>query len=331
MFRSVAIQLTDATSVGEARRAGQRLGSELGFSEIKNGELGLIVTEAARNAVSHAGGGELVISTFRCQDALCADVLALDQGQGISDLGRAFQDGYSTLGTPGEGLGAIRRMGSQMDVFSGKSGTALFARVMEGDPAAEGALEIGGIAAPYPGETVCGDAMAWEQKRGRTVIVMADGLGHGPLAAEAAAEAVASFRRHASEQPGEMVARMHDALKKTRGAAASVAEIRPLAGTLTYAGVGNIAATVLSSVFSRSLVSHGGTLGHTAARIQEFKMEWPRGAALIMHSDGLKTRWDLSAYPGLLARKPALIAGVLFRDFKRGRDDASVVVVKSTT
>ena len=111
MFRSVAIQLTDATSVGEARRAGQRLGSELGFSEIKNGELGLIVTEAARNAVSHAGGGELVISSFRCQDALCADVLALDQGQGISDLGKAFQDGYSTPGTPGEGLGAIRRMG----------------------------------------------------------------------------------------------------------------------------------------------------------------------------------------------------------------------------
>lgn len=331
MFRSVAIQLTDATSVGEARRAGQRLGSELGFSEIKNGELGLIVTEAARNAVSHAGGGELVISSFRCQDALCADVLALDQGQGISDLGRAFQDGYSTLGTPGEGLGAIRRMGSQMDVFSGKSGTALFARVMEGNSAADDVLEIGGIAAPYPGETVCGDAMAWEQKRGRTVIVMADGLGHGPLAAEAAAEAVASFRRHASEPPGEMVARMHDALKKTRGAAASVAEIRPLAGTLTYAGVGNIAATVLSPVFSRSLVSHGGTLGHSAARIQEFKMEWPRGAALIMHSDGLKTRWDLSAYPGLLARKPALIAGVLFRDFKRGRDDASVVVVKSTT
>jgi hypothetical protein len=47
---------------------------------------------------------------------------------------------------------------------------------------------------------------------------------------------------------------------------------------------------------------------------------------VVMHSDGISARWDLADYPGLRARGPAIIAGVLMRDFARNRDDASVVV-----
>ena len=42
-----------------------------------------------------------------------------------------------------------------------------------------------------------------------------------------------------------------------------------------------------------------------ASRIQEFRVEWPNDGILILHSDGLQSRWDLSSYPGLLARHPA--------------------------
>ena len=48
-----------------------------------------------------------------------------------------------------------------------------------------------------------------------------------------------------------------------------------------------------------------------------------------MHSDGLQSKWDLSGYAGLLSRHPAIICGALIRDFRRQRDDASVVVVKA--
>ena len=47
-----------------------------------------------------------------------------------------------------------------------------------------------------------------------------------------------------------------------------------------------------------------------------------------MHSDGLTTHWTLERLPGLAARHPSLIAGVLYRDFKRGRDDVTVVVAR---
>jgi hypothetical protein len=100
---------------------------------------------------------------------------------------------------------------------------------------------------------------------------------------------------------------------------------------LRYVGVGNIAGTVYADGVSRSAISHNGTLGHGVRKIQEFSYHFPRGAALVMHSDGLATQWRLEQYPGLAVRSPGLIAGVLYRDFKRGRDDVTVIVLREET
>ena len=96
-----------------------------------------------------------------------------------------------------------------------------------------------------------------------------------------------------------------------------------------YAGLGNISAILtLASGGRQNMVSHNGTAGHSAARIHEFQYPFPRDAVLVMHSDGLATHWDLAAYPGLRTRHPSLIAGVLYRDHSRRRDDVTIVVVK---
>ena len=122
---------------------------------------------------------------------------------------------------------------------------------------------------------------------------------------------------------------MHAALRSTRGAAVAAVEIDIDGGTLRYAGVGNIAGAVLANGASRSMVSHNGTVGHEARHFQEFSCPFPPGAVLVMHSDGLASRWNLDPYPGLIARDPALIAGVLYRDFQRGRDDVTVLAVRA--
>ena len=324
-----AVPLLDLTSVSEARRVVQQVATPLGLSEVKLGEAAIIATEAARNAVVHGGGGELLVTAIQTQNELRLGILALDRGAGIADLPRAMQDGFSTSSTPGTGLGAIRRLASGFDVFTSNSGTAILAEVIERTTPSPGHLDIAGFTVPFRGERACGDAIDWVQNDGRYVVLLVDGLGHGLPAADAAEEAVHVFQKHSTEPPREILAFIHDALKKTRGAAACVAEIRPLAGTLTFAGVGNTSAVVLSAALSRNLISHNGTLGHVLSRIQEFKVEWPTDAILIMHSDGLQTRWDLSRYPGLAARSPGVIAGVLFRDFRRERDDASILVIKN--
>ena len=329
MFISQKIALKDQTSTGEARRVAQHLAQTLGMDEVMTGEAAIIVTEAARNAVVHGGGGELLLSGTSQPKGKWLDIVAVDKGPGIADLSSAMRDGFSTGGTPGTGLGAIRRLAHICDIYSNSRGTAVFARV-GAQGGQQSLLDVAGFAVPIEGERVCGDAMDWVETHDRFIVILADGLGHGPQAAEAADEAIKTFRAHSSLSPGAILARVNDALRKTRGAAAAIAEVRPLSGTIIYSGVGNIAGIMMSAgKLGRNMVSHNGTLGHIVPRIQEFTSVWPRDGRLIMFSDGLQTRWDLSQYPGLTTRPAAMIAAVLLRDLRRSRDDSSVFVLQA--
>ena len=100
------------------------------------------------------------------------------------------------------------------------------------------------------------------------------------------------------------------------------------AGVIRFAGIGNIAAVVLNGAERRHLVSLNGIVGHEYRKVSEFAQPWQAQSVLVLHSDGIGTHWDLLRYPGLLGRDPSLIAGILYRDFTRGRDDATVVVLK---
>ncbi len=321
------VPITDATSVGEARRKALLAAQRLGFDESRSGELALLAAESSRNVLLHGGGGEIVISGMREKGSSLARILAMDNGPGIANVAQAMTDGYSTAGTMGGGMGAMQRMATALEIFTGRKGTVLLLEL--GEAAPRDGLRVAGMALPFPGERFCGDGWAVHHTAERMVVLLADGLGHGMDAAQAAQEAIATFRKRQDRAPGEILNYLHDALKKTRGAVAAVAEIRPGEGTLTYAGVGNISAVVLAEGASRNLVSHNGTLGMVTSRIQEFRVPWTPDAVLVMHSDGLQSKWDLSSYAGLIARHPAVIGGTLMRDFRRERDDASVVVVKA--
>src|SRR4051794_33823049 len=134
---------------------------------------------------------------------------------------------------------------------------------------------------------------------------------------------------NASDSVSDLMSRLHDGLRATRGAAVAAAEIDVRAGVVRFAGLGNIAGSVYKpDAPRRQMVSHNGTAGHQARKIQEFTYPWTADSLLILHSDGIGTHWSLDKYPGLATHHPSVIAAVLFRDFARGRDDASVVVVR---
>jgi len=117
-------------------------------------------------------------------------------------------------------------------------------------------------------------------------------------------------------------------LRGTRGAAVSLATIASGGAILRYCGVGNISARLDTELVSRGLVSSNGIVGGQFRRPQTFDYPYTDNALLILHSDGLQSRWDLSNYAGLRHRDPALIAAVLWRDYSRGRDDATIVVTR---
>jgi anti-sigma regulatory factor (Ser/Thr protein kinase) len=323
---SCVVRLTDESGVGEARRAARRAAQELGLGQVEAEQAAIVAAEASRNVILHARRGLLLATAASAGGAL--DILALDQGPGIPDVQRALQDGFSTVGTAGQGLGAIARLASVFDLYSlpGR-GSALFARV--GAPGAGVHAEAGAVCAAVSPEPVCGDAWAiLERPSGRAVVLVADGLGHGRLAAEAAHAAVSVFRRSQDPTLPGVLEAVHAALRPTRGAAVAVAEAIDPADGVRYAGIGNISGVVLGSPQVKKMVSLPGIAGHEARKIRAFDYPWAPGGLLVMHSDGVASHWDLADYPGLVQRHPALVAGVLFRDFSRGRDDATVVVVR---
>lgn len=329
---SFSLAIADPSQVGEARRRAGALATERGLNETDAGRVGVIVTEMAGNLIKHATqGGELLVRALLRGDTPGIEVLALDRGPGMEDVGRCLQDGYSTAGSPGTGLGAVSRMSDLFQLHSAPGvGTGLLARVWarrEEEPA-RGRLQLGVVNRAMPGQAVCGDDWAVVEEAGRLRIMVVDGLGHGPGAAEAAAEASRAFRAHAHREPAAILELMHAGMRGTRGAAVAVAEIDGGRGELCFAGIGNIAAMVQTGAESRSLVSMNGIVGHEMRKVQPFTYAWTAGSMLIVHSDGVSARWSLDRYAGLAARHPALIAGVLYRDFGRANDDATVVAVR---
>lgn len=329
----LVLPVTESSQVGEARRIAAALAGTAGFDETERGKVALVATEAANNLVQHAAGGELVLRVLGRDQADGLEILSLDKGPGMRNVAECLRDGFSTAGTPGTGLGAILRLSDLFDIYSLPGmGTALLSRLRAKAPAARPqtgtGLEIGAVCLPKPGETVCGDAWDADDRGGRSRILVADGLGHGPAAAEASGEAVRVFRQNPAPGPAEILEAIHAALRGTRGAAAAAAEVDLTERTIRFAGIGNIAAAVVSPGETRSMVSHNGIVGHQMRKVQEFVYPLPEGGMLVMASDGLTTQWRLDRYPGLLAKHPGLAAGVLYRDFNRGRDDVTVLAAR---
>lgn len=331
----VRIEVADTSGVGRVRRAVAALSRELAFSEEDAGRASIVATELATNLVRHTRGGEMVLRGGRAG----LELIAWDRGPGMADVERSSADGYSTAGGSGTGLGAMRRIADEFDLNSVRpGGTVIVASVVNANgrrpDAAHGTTSptetayagpAAGLALALAPETVSGDAWGACASHTGDTVILADGLGHGPGAAEASERAVAALR------PGEPVEatleRVHAALRSTRGAAVAVAQIDEPHGVVHFAGVGNIAAAICEPGSSRSLASMSGTAGRHVRTLRSFNYEIPAAGFLVMHSDGCRSGWNLDSDPGLRRRSPLLIASTLIRDWERGSDDVSAVVV----
>ena len=332
----ISVPVTEASQVAEARRRATGLAQGLGFGETATGRVAIVATELSTNLVKYGASGEILLNAFEDETGTGVEILALDKGTGLSNLADAMRDGHSTGGSAGSGLGAVRRQSQAFDIVSwpGK-GTAILSRLVANPAAKDGNAAAqplaGAVAVPLRGETVNGDAYCIRRRGEGWTVIVADGLGHGPEAAKASEEAVRLFRKHEHEAPCTILAAVHAGLGHTRGGAVSVACYEPDGGLVTFAGIGNVAGAIVGRGETKRTVSLAGTAGHVARRIQEFEYPLPAGGLFVLCSDGIGTSWSLEAYPGLVGAHPSLIAGVLYRDFTRIRDDATVVVVRGAS
>jgi anti-sigma regulatory factor (Ser/Thr protein kinase) len=327
------IAIADQSQIAASRRTAEALARNFGFDELRAGRLALIATEMASNILKHATHGHLMVAPFADSTGAGVELLAMDKGPGIGDVTRSLQDGYSTTGTPGTGLGAIRRQADIFDIYSRPgAGTVVMARVLTDDHAsASGAAdcELGIVLVPYPGEIECGDSWAFGLKSGVPTLLAVDGSGHGPQAASAAQRAVEAFEKGDQMDSVRIMETIHRALAPTRGAAVAVARVDREARLVRFSGIGNISAAVVSEGSTKRMISHNGTAGHVASRIREFTYPFAGSPTVLLHSDGVSAKWELEAYPGLAVCRPSVIAGVISRDFRRSTDDALIVVMRA--
>ncbi|WP_042433491.1 ATP-binding SpoIIE family protein phosphatase [Streptacidiphilus anmyonensis] len=340
------IPVQDTTRVHDARVAAETAAQQAGLGPDRVAAAALVATELATNLLKHAGGGRILIDEVACgpagqphHDEPVVQIVAVDHGPGMPDVARALRDGYSTTASLGAGLGTCRRLADAFQVHStvGRGTVALARLTVKGDrrpPAApvDAPVRVGGIRVALGAARSSGDAWTSVLRQDRFVVLLADGLGHGPAAAAAAHSAVTSLRNRPEHDPVGILDRLHAELRGTRGAAVAVASIDLRTETLLFAGIGNIGARTGHTDSWEHLLSHPGIAGaHRPARVPLRRAPWRPGSVLVMHTDGLPSRWEPPHDPVQHHYDPAVLASVILRDASSAalpaRDDTTVTVV----
>lgn len=323
----VWVRAEDASAIGALRRTAVALAESRGFSEEDTGRVAVAVSEAASNLVKHATEGVMLIRPHPELDS-AIEVLAIDRGPGMRDVSRALRDGYSTAGTLGIGLGGIARMASGYEVHSILGRGTVLGMYFVAQDAPAPPSRMSGLTRPIGEEVVCGDAFAVNETKDSMTVMLCDGLGHGPAAAQASQEAVRLFLARPDLAPIAVLERIHLGLGHTRGGAVAVARVDTVAGTVSFAGLGNVSAWIAHNDGRQGMISVPGIAGHKARTLRQYEYTVPRHAVVLLHSDGLSERWDITSYPGLVTRLPSVVAATLLREAGTRRDDACVVVLR---
>ncbi len=329
--------ISDRSYMSSAKRDISKFADSLGFADEQKGKIDIIVSELASNLIKHnAVAGELLVKQIENQAGI--ELLSLDNGPGMHDLKRMMEDGVSTYGSKGEGLGAIKRLSDEFDIYSQfGTGTFILSRVYlkHANPVStikqrrpKTAIKV--VMVPKFGETVCGDGWGVVETSDQFIVLAVDGLGHGKDAHAAAEEAVNVFTGCQQCVPSDIIKLIHLSIKKTRGIVGAISNIDLKQGTMAYCGVGNISGRIITREGAKSLMSYNGTIGHNIpTNFSNHSFKWDDSSILILHSDGVKTKWDFSKYPGIEKHDGSLIAAIIYKDNTRKTDDALVVVVRT--
>ncbi|MGW0915184.1 SpoIIE family protein phosphatase [Streptomyces sp. NPDC002784] len=339
------IPVPESTRVRDVRVAAEAACGRVGLDNRTTAAAALVATELATNLVRHASGGRIVINLVGRPDVPadagpCVQIASIDHGPGIRDVAAVLRDGYTTSASSlGAGLGTCRRLATDFDLHSRLGrGTVAVARICSAGshhartrPPAAG-VRAGGINTSLAQAEHSGDGFAWVRSGSLVTLLLTDGLGHGSKAADASTTAIDGLHRTAHLGPTDILRFLHGALRATRGAAIGVAQLDESEGRLSYAGVGNIGARLYLDGAWRALISHPGIVGaHFPANVPLHQSTWHPHSLLVLHSDGLPSRWVPPDDPRLPAHDPAVVAAVIMRDAgsaaRPQRDDTSVAVL----
>lgn len=318
---ATAISIVDDASVAEARALVRDAAASL--APTAREQLVTAASELARNQLVHAGGGTIGVRAISRSGVAGLEVIAADGGRGIADPSTALQGTPRASGSLGVGLSAARRQVEEMDIDV-RIGAGSCVRVRSFvSPVTRS--EVGVFSLAHPDETVIGDHAQILRDDRTVTIAVADGLGHGAPARDSAERVIGVVATTAPLE--QLFAQAHQAVLGARGAVMAIARV----GTeIEYASVGNIGSRIIGSDGTvRMLSAMSGTLGSALPRrILTEKLNRQPDDSVVICTDGILTRFDLSEAPAIVRAHPVAIAHYIVRRFARGTDDALVVVAR---
>ena len=326
------ISIPNRTYQAIARAEIKKIANTVGFSPNRLAEIEIIVAEITSNLVKHTkSGGEIFVKTIS-DDNPGIELISIDAGPGMESVFKMMQDGVSSTNTMGQGLGAIKRLSDEFDIYSLKDwGTILVSRIYVNPPAIQKKkpVEVRVLMVSKEGESFCGDNYHCSiNKANQLKFILSDGLGHGKEAALAANGSIQSFLENPVPPPNEQIKRIHAAVKTTRGAVINLSYVDFTNKQIMYCGVGNISSKIFSAGKNRNCISYNGIVGHSIPHtLKNHVMQWSKTDILILHSDGLSTRWELQKYPMITRHDYSIIAAALYKDHCRKNDDVTIAVI----
>jgi anti-sigma regulatory factor (Ser/Thr protein kinase) len=311
-----------------------KLAASIGLTPTRLAETDIVVSELISNLNKHTPEGELLVKpVLDVYGRAGIEIISLDNGNGIENLAEMIKDGKSTAGTLGQGLGAIRRLSDDFEVYTLPGwGTIVLSRIYnlsKPEKQARTSIGINTLLLPKNGEELCGDGWKSYNQGASVKIIALDGLGHGTEAYKASEKAVKEFTELKGATPSDTIRILHRKIRDTRGAVGLIIHIDTIGKILAYAGLGNISAKIINQDSTKNLFSYNGIIGHTIPNtINSNTVPLNPHDTLIIFSDGLKSRWDTLQLPNILQYDGSVIASALYKDFSRHSDDLLVMVVK---
>jgi Anti-sigma regulatory factor (Ser/Thr protein kinase) len=320
-------QVSDESEINEARRQLIAFAQTEGINEKCCDRISVVCQELTSNLIKHTRAGGTLLAQIVVLDGIAGlDMYCLDSGVGM-DIGECMVDGFSSKGTLGTGLGAIKRMSDKFEIDSSlHNGTVIHVRLWNSEQGSESYFAWGGMSVPKNNELLSGDKWSIQFNERAAYCLMVDGLGHGIEASEASALAVKRFKENQDMPPSAMVKMLHTSLRGSRGAVGAVAKVDSEGRKLQFCGLGNIEGITYNGEITKHLVSLNGTLGYEARKFNEYTLPWTAETKLVLHTDGFTSKTCRNV-PELASLSPGCLAGSLYRGHARDTDDATILVL----
>lgn len=326
--------ISNSAEVIAIRRIAKDMAHDMGFDEATRTEISLVVSELASNIIKYAQRGIITLTPICHKQREGLMIEAEDDGEGFNEQ-TAMEDGVSTLGTLGVGLGAVNRLMDEFDILQREdhTGTRIVCkRWLHDNSNIAGKhcpFDFGIISRPKLGETANGDSYVIKQTKAGSLIAVIDGVGHGILAHQAASAARQYVERHAESSLLDIFKGVDRACAATRGVVMAIAVFDWQQQLFRFASVGNIEVSVFNHHHEKpKFIVRRGIVGKHAPQPVITENEWHSGDMLALHSDGISSQWSWSDFSQYANHPAQVIVENIYSANQKDYDDATIILVK---